>query len=224
MSRTVNKHKTWLIPLCILIAAIVFFVGLQRIQAQAPPGVPGGPPGAGGPPGVTAPPPAAGGMPGMAPTGTASAGASAEPVLKLTAVMPAHFDTVQIKNFDHTVTRFYRFKFKTSSDTVITVHLPVSYGKQTMTKSAWSTLFQAFGMDVEAKMDAEEASRPIDPMTSVSQLMAELTAKEGNQVAPAGLLNGPSGMPFDIGSMMNIGSGGGSAPMALPSLPSIPSL
>lgn len=178
MSRTVEKHKFVLIPICLLFAITGLFYGLRRLEAQPPPETPPMEAGIPGAPGAPAPGVAgAPGAPGApAPAGDAAAPAPAapsEPTFGLSSVLPAGVKSMKIKNWDGTVTEFLRFKYRTMDGSVITVHLPAVYKKEKRTRASWDTLFRVFAMDEEARIDAAERNRPPDVSAYMNQFMAE---------------------------------------------------
>lgn len=135
MSRTVKRHKYWLVPVCTLVAGIVFLCGYPQLHAQTP---------MAGTPGATA--------------GAPAAPATGEPTIVFGAVMSTGVKREDIKNWDGTVTSFLRFKYKTLDNRVVTVHLPAMYTEKTQmkTRAAWDTLFQCYSMDVEAEIALKE--------------------------------------------------------------------
>jgi len=150
MSRTVERHRLWLIPVCTLIAGVILLCGWQQLHAQAPPTDPA----------------AAGAAPAAAP--------AAEPQMAISAVIPAGAKTINIKNWDGKVTSMIGFKYKTLDDRVIRVQLPALYRTQQMTRAAWDTLFQCYGMDVEAELAAKEPKIP--------EMAADLVKKTIEQI------------------------------------------
>ena len=199
MARTVKRHKLWLIPLSILIAAAALLYGWQQLQAQdmsaGPPGAMPGPM-AGGPsaampgPSGIAGAPAAGGMPGAA-TGAASsmAAAPSEPTFPISSVLPPKVKTMNIKNWDGTLTQLLRFKYKIADGRTVTVHLPVVYKEEKMTKAGWETLFQVFSMDQEARLDAIEKYNSVDVSAYADNVTAAIRGE-----SPGNALGGLTSM------------------------------
>ncbi len=150
MSHTVQRHRYWLVPVCIVLAGIVCLFGWQGLSAQTP--VAPMDPAMGGTPGVVGAP-----APGAAP---AAASPTAEPTIAFRAVAPVGVKSANIKNWDGKITGFISFKYKTMDNRVIKVYLPAVYRTQTMTQSAWDTLFQCYGMDREAVIAQTEGELP----------------------------------------------------------------
>lgn len=186
MSHDVRRRKYWIVPVCVLVAGIVFLCGYQQINAQVLPVAPA--------PGV----PGAPGVPAAAPT--------AEPTMAMSAVMPAGAQTVNIKNWDGNVTSFVRFKYKTMDNRIITVHLPAMYRTQQMTRAGWDTLFQCYSMDVEAEIAAKEARTSAIPTEAVAKILDQLQKESDNAEGS----NNPASAAMDFAqqSLPGIGSAG----------------
>lgn len=178
MSHTVERHRYWLIPVCIVLAGIVCLFGWQGLNAQTPPAsmpAPGAVPGA---------VPGAPGTPGVAP---AAAPTTAEPTIAFRAAAPTGVKTYNIKNWDGNITGFLMFKYKTMDKRVIKVSMPAIYKTQTMTRAAWDTLFQCYGMDREAEIAQIEVRLPNISLTpeQVSAAMTILPSESGDGGAPS---------------------------------------
>ena len=198
MTRTVRKHKTWLVPIFVFAAMVLSLYGWQQIHAQPAPMTP---PGTVGAPGTPAAPAAA------APSG---------PTIAVSAVMPAGVKAMNVKNWDGTVTSILRFKYKTMDDKVITVHLPSSYKNEKMTREAWDTLFQCFGMDVEAQMEAKTRGK----FQGLNQLINEAVQKAVENMPEPDQEGGgesPAVAAFNYAKMH--GTGGDNSVMMPPMLP-----
>lgn len=210
MSRTVKRHRSWLIPVCIVVAGIMSLYGWQQLNAQPPaqPGVPGGPPLPGDPnaptAGAVAPPP------------------PPEPTIELNSVLPTGVKAMNIKNWDGQVTSILRFKYKTLDDRIITVHLPGSYKAEKMTRDGWDTLFQCFGMDVEAQMEASNRNQLADVRPYVSRFMAEMKGEAPSVVSAESQpkVDPITGVPMDYARthMPDIYGGDVSLPPLLPGM------
>lgn len=133
MSQTFIKHRIWLIPVCVVVAAAFSFFGWQQLNAQD----------------METPQPAA---PAVSPTLDPNS-PSYDPPLDLAVVLPAGVKRTSIRNWDGTATQFLNFKYKTLDDRVMTVRLPAAYNSEQKTRAAWDTLFQVFAMDLEDQID-----------------------------------------------------------------------
>jgi hypothetical protein len=201
MSRNVERHKYWLVPAFMLVAGVILLCGWQQLHAQ---GVPAGTPGV---PPSPAPPAAA---------------PAAEPTVAMTAVVTTGIKSASIKNWDGQVTGMLGFKYKTLDDRVIKVQLPAVYRTQQMTRAAWDTLFQCYGMDVEAHLAASEQdslfgldSATVDKI--VKQYQRQSAVKNLGQDANAAPNPAAPAMDFAKMSMPAVSNG-----MSLP--PLIPGL
>ena len=211
MSRAVIKHKSWLIPLCLLAAAIASLYGWQQLQAQnVAPGMEGAPPGVAGPP-VAPPTP---GAPGAVPAPVAP---PAEPTCTLSSVLPSGVRSMKIKNWDGTVTELLRFKYKTMDHRLITVHLPAIFKKEQKTKAGWDTLFQVFGMDYEARVDAIQRNQPPDLSAFMGQLMAEIQGQVPLAL-PGGSSPAAQAMDYARSNLPSIYGGSVTLPPLLPGM------
>lgn len=231
MSRIAKENKIWFVAFGIVVAIILVFMGWQRLEAQgAPPPpmppMPGG--GPGGMPGAPSAMPMPGGapaMPGVAapsemgasqPAVAASAPTPSAPVVSLSSVMPGAVKVQKTKNWDGRVTEMLRFKYQLTPGRVLTVHLPGAYKSQKMTKEAWSTLFQVFSMDYEAK----QASRESLPEVSAEQMSALMaTIGQGSSSSSALSPAAPAMSSARTGLPMMGGAGLPPMPMALPGMP-----
>jgi len=216
MSRTVKRHRFWLIPVCIVVAGIMSLYGWQQLNAQPPqsgiapgPGMPGGPP-------LQADPNAPAAAPVAPPPPPV-------PTIELNSVLPTGVKAMNIKNWDGQVTSILRFKYKTLDDRIITVHLPGSYKTEKMTRDAWDTLFQCFGMDVEAQIEAGNRNQLADIRPYIGRFMAEMKGE-----APGIMSSGPqekidpvTGAPIDYArtNLPDIYGGDVSLPPLLPGMP-----
>lgn len=225
MSRTVKRHRFWLIPVCIVVAGIMSLYGWQQLNAQTPGGeirgesglptgapgsVPPGAPGVPGDPNAPAPAP-------MAPP------APSAPTIELASVLPTGVKAMNIKNWDGQVTSILRFKYKILDDRVITVHLPALYKKEKMTRDAWDTLFQCFGMDVEARMEAGNRNQLVDMGPFASRFMAELKGEVPGIMssAPQEKIDPVTGAPIDLTrtDLPDVYGGDVSLPPLMPGMP-----
>lgn len=127
MSRTVS-NKVWMLPVCLVLAAIISVCCWQRLNAQ---GVP------------TKPAPAA-------------APSFVEQPLTLGTMITTSTKSVKVKIWDGSVLELIRFKYKTLDGRYITVDLPGAYRTEKMNKSAWDTLFANFAMDEELLIDKRD--------------------------------------------------------------------
>lgn len=228
MSRTVKRHRFWLIPVCIVIAGIMSLYGWQQLNAQTP-GGPGGeirgesglPSGA---PGSVAPgAPGVPGDPNAPAAGPVAPPPPPVPTIELNSVLPTAVKAMNIKNWDGKVTSILRFKYKTLDDRVITVHLPALYKKEKMTRDGWDTLFQCFGMDVEAQMEAGNRNQLVSMGPFASRFMAELKGEAPSIMssAPQEKIDPDTGAPMDYArnNLSDIYGGDVSLPPLLPGMP-----
>lgn len=191
MSRIMMGRKTWLIPLCILMAGMASLYGWQQLNAQdSAPGVAAS---AGTPDGT----PAAGAAPG-------AAGAPGDAALTLNAVVPGNIKIMSIKNWDGKSTNLLRFKYRTLDKRVITVHLPASYKTDKKSRDGWDTLFQCYAMDVEAGVQIADQRNNTAIADAVGKAIAQSQAANNN-----------------ADSAGNVAAAAAAADMAKNSLPSI---
>ena len=186
MTITVSRHKAWLVPICVLAALVISFYGWQQLHAQ----------------GAQSTTPAT-------PGGAASSG----PIIEIAAVLPTGVTAMNIKNWDGTITTVLRFKYKTIDNKVITVHLPGTYRKEKMTREAWDTLFQCFGMDVEAQLDIKGRDKMQEWGSILSQAMSQAKSAQEEEAPPG---ENPASAAFDYAKSHST-SGMGS--VTLPPLP-----
>ena len=180
MSRNVERHKYWLVPAFMLVAGVILLCGWQQLHAQVAP---------------------------VAPAAPAAAAASSDPQLALTAVVTSGIKSVRIKNWDGRVTGMHGFKYKTLDNRVIKVQLPSVYRPQQMTRAAWDTLFQCYGMDVEVQLAAAER----DSVFGVdSEAMTKIVQQIQRQMATT--QTGPGGDPNPAAPAMDF------AKMSMPSV------
>jgi len=192
MSQAVTGHRIWLIPICLLAGMVMLLYGWQQLHAQVPlPGTPGGP------------------IPAVA----------TEPVMQIGAVMPSAVKAMNVKNWDGAITTFLRFKYKTLDNRVITVHLPGSYKKDKMTREAWDTLFQCYGMDVEAAMEASGRDTMADWGHALSALISEV--QKQNPGGDSQSVQNPAGaaMNYARSHLGSTGMGTLELPPLLPGMP-----
>jgi hypothetical protein len=213
MAGTIKKHKAWFVPVCMLIALVALLYGWQQIRAQEPMGGP-----------MSAPPTLTPVAPTAAP---ATSAPPSEPTYLLSAVLPADYQLIKIRNWDKTVTELLRFKYKTRDGRTITVHLPATYKteKVQLTKVGWGTVFQAFAMDKEAIVDASAASKSDELNQYAGMLSKKLAgyvpenqwiykvveASTGTATGPqtTSAQGGGSGMDFEMGGMLSPASAAG---------------
>lgn len=180
MSGKSTQRIAAVISLCLIFAIIGVFFGLRQLNAQA--AAPGGADkmGAGTlkpPAGVSMAPPGGGGgmmIPGMG--GGMGGGQSASAVTETAPTGPmltlnkiaSGIQTKNIKNWDGKFTPMLRFKYKLSSNRVLTVYLPRVIAAEKHTKQGWEAVFQTFAMDKEAIVDAEIKNNPTPQSASSS--------------------------------------------------------
>jgi hypothetical protein len=196
MSRNVERHKYWLVPAFMLVAGVVLLCGWQQLHAQAVPGA----------------------VPGAAPA--AAAAPPSDPQVALTSVVTTGIKSANIKNWDGQVTGMLGFKYKTMDDRVIKVQLPSIYRTQQMTRAAWDTLFQCYGMDVEVQLAAGEQDSlfGLDGATILKTLAQIRKQMASMQAAPSANPN-PAAPAMDYAKMsMPAVSNGMSLPPLVPGL------
>ena len=188
MTTTVRRHQAWLVRICALAALVISFYGWQQLHAQ------------------------------VSPTVTpATPGTTAGPTLQIGAVMPSGVKAMNIKNWDGTVTTVLRFKYKTIDNKVITVHLPGTYKTEKMTREAWDTLFQCFGMDLEAQQDMKGRNKMQEWGAIFSQAISQAQEQADNGEAPPG--ENPASAAFDYArSHATSGMGSVTLPPLLPGM------
>ena len=217
MSAMMSKHKLWLIPICVVVIGAALFLCWQQLHAQNPMSP--------APPAPAAPGPTPAGTPAVPPSVPAAEPApppAEEPLLMLNAMVPGGIKVMRIKNWDGAVTEMLRFKYKTSSGFVSTVHLPGVYKSEKRTKAGWYTLFQVFAMDREAQIDAFEKVLPEmtrqmqQAMRYLNQFMGEL----GAQLQQAFPTEGPMGEGgFTQPNIPGYGMEGVTLPPLIPGMP-----
>jgi len=173
----IGRAKIWVIAGCAILVGLAILIGWQHIYAQGPPQpVEEPPPGAaqpGAPPPAPSPSPAPGAPSTGAPAASTAPSSPPEPTFGLQSVASG-IKVMRIKNWDGTVTEMLRFKYRTMSGNVITVHLPAVYKSDKRTRAGWETLFMCYSMDYEAFLDQLERNKPPDVSAYLPKLMAEI--------------------------------------------------
>jgi hypothetical protein len=147
--------------------------------------------------------------------------------------------TVTVKSWDGMVASFLKFAYKPTPGNVIHVQLPGEYKKQKFTKDGWTTLFQVYGMDQEAKIDAAErkqaeratedvgkilgsilgvAQRNMASLNSAIGVSSGMTTRSGLPGMPG--MPGMSGLPGMPG-MPGLAGPGGPSSSGMPKLPGL---
>jgi hypothetical protein len=189
MTIAVSRYKALLVSICVLAALVISFYGWQQLHAQG------------------------------APTTPAVATAPTSPAIAIGAVMPSGVKAMNIKNWDGTVTTILRFKYKTIDNKVITVHLPGAYKTQTMTREAWDTLFQCFGMDVEAQLDIKSQKQMEQLGDMIGQAVMQAMPQGDGSPSDSSMGYNPGMQAFDYAKAHgNTSMGAISLPPMLPGM------
>lgn len=213
MSKISTQRLTLIITAGIVFAAVIMIIGYGKLNAQvpAPMGGGAGAPMTGGMPGI---------MPGMMP-GMPGGAQSASPAVETKPLQPkvkfssmvSNVRTLNIRNWDGTITPMLRFKYRINSNRpILNVSMPLTLTKEQRTKNSWETLFQNYSMNKESTVDAAIKRQ-------------RNKANEAPARQSFGMTSAMPTMPGGMGMTppMSGGAGGGvTMPPVMPTLPSMP--